>query len=265
MQGMMAEKAKELLQNGTVNRVLGWKRGEFAYDSIPAVFETAEEIDAEFIYDDFCASNLSKYLIKESRKEGKVLAFLKPCDTYSFNQLIKEHRIWRDRVYIVGIPCDGKANADALKELGVKGILGIESEGDNFVVHTLYGDKTVAKADALAERCVNCKSKKHVAYDELMGEEGEVQENNRFDMVEKLEAKAMSKSDKIEKYEFWGLVLFVGIPLPGTGAWTGSLIAALLGMKFKKAFPAVIIGILMATVIMTIVSYGLLGGITIFG
>ena len=59
-------------------------------------------------------------------------------------------------------------------------------------------------------------------------------------MVEKLESKAMSKSDQIEKYEFWGLVLFVGIPLPGTGAWTGSLIAALLGIKFKKAFPAVI-------------------------
>ena len=84
-------------------------------------------------------------------------------------------------------------------------------------------------------------------------------------MVEKLEAKAMSKSDKIEKYQFLGLVLFVGIPLPGTGAWTGSLIAALLGMKFKKAFPAVIIGILMATVIMTIISYGLLGGISILG
>ena len=84
-------------------------------------------------------------------------------------------------------------------------------------------------------------------------------------MVEKLEAKAMSKSDKIEKYEFWGLVLFVGIPLPGTGAWTGSLIAALLGMKFKKAFPAVILGILMATVIMTVISYGLLGGVSVLG
>ena len=84
-------------------------------------------------------------------------------------------------------------------------------------------------------------------------------------MVEKLEAKAMSKSDQIEKYEFWGLVLFVGIPLPGTGAWTGSLIAALLGMKFKKAFPAVIIGILMATVIMWFVSYVLLGGVSILG
>ena len=80
-------------------------------------------------------------------------------------------------------------------------------------------------------------------------------------MVEKLENKAMSKKDQIEKYEFWGLVLFVGIPLPGTGAWTGSLIAALLGMKFRKAFPAVILGIIMATVIMSIVSYGLLGAL----
>lgn len=84
-------------------------------------------------------------------------------------------------------------------------------------------------------------------------------------MVDKLEAKAMSKSDQIEKYEFWGLVLFVGIPLPGTGAWTGSLIAALLGVKFKKAFPAVILGILMATVIMWFVSYVLLGGVHLLG
>lgn len=74
-------------------------------------------------------------------------------------------------------------------------------------------------------------------------------------MVEKLENKAMSKKDQIEKYEFWGLMLFVGIPLPGTGAWTGSLIAALLGMRFKKAFPAVVLGILMATIIMTTLSY----------
>ena len=84
-------------------------------------------------------------------------------------------------------------------------------------------------------------------------------------MVDKLESKAMSKSDKIEEYEFWGLVLFVGIPLPGTGAWTGSLIAALLGVKFKKAFPAVILGIFMATVIMWFISYVLLGGVQILG
>ncbi len=78
-------------------------------------------------------------------------------------------------------------------------------------------------------------------------------------MVEKLENKAMSKKDQIEKYQFWGLLLFVGIPLPGTGAWTGSLIASMLNMPFKKAFPATILGIFMAAIIMDIVSYGLLG------
>ena len=80
-------------------------------------------------------------------------------------------------------------------------------------------------------------------------------------LIEKLENRAMSKSDSIKKYEFWGLVLFVGIPLPGTGAWTGSLIAALLEIDFKKAILAELLGIAIATVIMSIVSYGLLGAL----
>ena len=78
-------------------------------------------------------------------------------------------------------------------------------------------------------------------------------------LIEKLETRAMGKSDSIKKYEFWGLVLFVGIPLPGTGAWTGSLIAALLDIDFKKAILAELLGIAIATIIMSIVSYGLLG------
>ena len=79
--------------------------------------------------------------------------------------------------------------------------------------------------------------------------------------VEKLENRAMNKKDRIERYEFWGLVLFVGIPLPGTGAWTGSLIAAMLGIRFRKAFPAVLIGICLAAFIMTILSYTVIGSI----
>ena len=80
-------------------------------------------------------------------------------------------------------------------------------------------------------------------------------------IIRKLEKRAMGKSDNIKKYEFWGLVLFVGIPLPGTGAWTGSLIAALLEVDFKKSILAVLIGIAIATIIMSVVSYGLLGAI----
>ena len=78
-------------------------------------------------------------------------------------------------------------------------------------------------------------------------------------MVERLEAKAISKSDKIQKYAYWGLLLFVGVPLPGTGAWTGSLIAALLNMDIKKSFGVIVVGVIMAGIIISIFSYGLLG------
>lgn len=77
--------------------------------------------------------------------------------------------------------------------------------------------------------------------------------------ITKLENRAMGKSDKIKKGEFWGLALFVGIPLPGTGAWTGSLIAALLDIDFKKSILATLLGVAIATIIMSIISYGLLG------
>lgn len=80
-------------------------------------------------------------------------------------------------------------------------------------------------------------------------------------LVERLEAKAMGKSDRIRKYEFWGLMCFVGIPLPGTGAWTGALIASLLGIDIKKSSLAILCGIAMATVIMYFVSYMLVGNI----
>ena len=77
-------------------------------------------------------------------------------------------------------------------------------------------------------------------------------------IVEKLENKAMKKKDKIEKLQYIGLMLFVGIPLPGTGAWTGCLIAALLDMDKKKSMLYAILGVIMAGIIMMVFSYGIL-------
>ena len=76
-----------------------------------------------------------------------------------------------------------------------------------------------------------------------------------------LDKKVQKKKGSIEKYGFWGLVLFVGIPLPGTGAWTGCLIASVLEMDRKKAFLATMIGIIMASIIMMLVSFGFLKNI----
>ena len=196
---MLIKKASELLQNGTVNRVLGWKTGEFDYDVTPFVFGDIESLEKDFVYNDFCGANFSKYLVAETKKEGKVLVFLKPCDTYSFNQLLTEHRFNRENVYAVGIPCEGMADIDKVKKIAGDGISSISFADGKIVVDTIYdGEKSIDAKDVLLERCVVCKSKKCVAYDELLGKNGDVIDSKRFDEVEMLEN--MSPD---ERFAFW--------------------------------------------------------------
>ncbi len=197
---VLIEKATKLLSDGTVARVLGWKKGDLSYDITPAVFTSPEQLQKEFVFNDFCGANFSKYLLKETRKdEGKILIFLKPCDTYSFNQLLTEHRFDREKVYAVGIACDDMIDINKIKLAVGDGILSVNTDGEKIVVETLYdGQKQIDKKDVLLERCANCKSKKHVAYDELIGEDGEVLASNRFDQVAELE-----KMSADERFAFW--------------------------------------------------------------
>ena len=86
-------------------------------------------------------------------------------------------------------------------------------------------------------------------------------EHHMSRVAEWLTAKAAKNKPKIDRYEFFGLMLFVGIPLPGTGAWTGSLVAALFDMDLKKASISILLGIFLAAIIMTFVSYGMIGSV----
>ncbi len=164
MQEKLKQRAIELLESGAVNRVLAFEKGLFDYDNTPYVFTSVEEIKEKFIFNEYCGANFSKYLVEESKKEGKVAVFMKPCDTYSINQLISEHKIHRGNIHIIGIECNGFIDEDG---------------------------KTL-------EKCLCCKSKKHVYCNELMCEEGEKLSPERFDMVEKLE-----KMTAEERFEFW--------------------------------------------------------------
>ena len=194
----LVERASALLADGTVDRVLGWKAGEFGYDVTPAVFRSAQELEQSFVWNDFCGANFSKYLVKETLGEGKVLVFLKPCDTYSFNQLLTEHRFDREKVYAIGVPCDGMLDGGKLRDRAGE-LASFAVEGDTVTVETLYdGTLTLPRTELLPDRCVNCKSKKHVAYDELLGEDGDVLDSHRFDEVERLERMTAD-----ERYAFW--------------------------------------------------------------
>ena len=158
-------RAKELLSNGTVNRVIGWEKGLFEDDQTPRVFTSVEELDKDFIYDDYSVATVSKYLIKETKKEGEILAFLKANDTYSFNQLVKEHRVNRDNVYIVAVPSNGEAQKGK--------------------IHVVYDEimDTDGKISAKKEESL---------------EDKEAFNKERFEMIAKLEAMTAD-----ERFAFW--------------------------------------------------------------
>lgn len=198
MQKVIRKKAIELLSSKAASRVLAWREGEFFYDQTPHLFQDEKDVENALVYNGFSAANLSKYLVKESRKDGKVAVFLKPCDSYSFSQLLKEHRIDKEKVWAVGIPCEGKIDIDAIRKIGIRGIKTIKEDGDRLLISTIYGDQTVSKNDVLSERCLACKSKKHILCDEVIGDEGEALKSNRFDMVEKLENMTSE-----ERFTFW--------------------------------------------------------------
>lgn len=199
MQGLI-DRLTALLNDGTVARVLGWKKGDMPYDPEPAIFNSAEELK-DFVYDGFCGANLSKMMIEATKLEGKTAVCLKPCDTYSFNQLIREHRVNRDNAYIIGVGCRGKLDIEKIKKdaKGITEISGTELDGqEKLTIKTIYGDKEIDYTDALLGRCHVCKGKEHMIADETWGESKDTADQERFEEVQKLEAMTAE-----ERFEFF--------------------------------------------------------------
>jgi ferredoxin len=180
---------------------LAWTKGDLSYDPTPAFLNTSGAI-GDMVYDFFCGSNLSKYLVEKSKldggqadvktdgiSDGKVLVFLKPCDTYSFNQLLSEHRVDREKTHIVGVGCTGMLDIEKVRDKGIKGILNVIEKDETLEVETLYGKKNCEKNDVLLDKCLNCKGKEHKIYDELIGDElsSDTKEADRFVQVVEIE------------------------------------------------------------------------------
>ena len=159
----MIAKAKEMLEKGEVGRVLAWREGILSHLPEPAFFVGPHEA-GEVLYNEYCGANLSKFLIGSAEK---TLVFLRMCDSYSLNLLLKENRVTREGVYIVGIGC-----------------LGIHDENGRMV-----------------ESCKSCTKTRHVVYDELMLDglrPAQVPDPDRF-----LQVKSVDGMSLDEKYLFW--------------------------------------------------------------
>lgn len=198
VQDLMIKKAKEYLENGKVDRVIGYKKGESFYDNSPATF-TRDDID-NLVYNGFCGINLSKYLVQESKKDGKVLIFLKPCDTFSFNQLLSEHRIDREKVVVIGVECQGMLSEKKLFDKGLGFIKEITETPEKVTVVTSDGKKAFNREELLLVKCETCKSKEFAVSDEtiVVNEMKPADNGARFDLVKKLEGMT-----EAERFKFW--------------------------------------------------------------
>lgn len=184
------EIARRALENQEIEVILGWEKGDFWYDASPILITEAKETE-NLIWNPFCVSNLSKYLIQELKSKNKIGVFLKGCDSLAFNQLVKDHRIDKDKVVIYGVPCEGMIDPDKVRAAGLgRGLAEVKREGKELIFVTKQGEKRLAGDPFAYEKCLVCRYPNPLVYDELVGDAvvSERDVKARFAEVEELEA-----------------------------------------------------------------------------
>lgn len=192
--------ARHALAKQEVEEILGWEKGDFWYDASP-VFITDEHRVDSLIWNTFCVSNLSKYLLKELKSKNKVGIFLKGCDALAFNQLVKDNRVDKDKVVIYGVPCNGMIDPGKVRKAGLhEGLLAVNRSGDEITFITKNGEKKITGRQFDYDKCLVCRYPTPIVYHELMGEKvsRNVDEQVRFVEVEELEALSAE-----ERADYW--------------------------------------------------------------
>lgn len=205
----LRESAKELLKQGKVKIIIGYKNSSNGLRPIPAFIKEPEDTN-QLIWDPLCVYNLTRFLLDEKRKkamektpdERPVGLIVKGCDSRAVNVLLQEKFINREDVYIIGFSCEDKGIVDEqklAKKLKDRKIEKIEfGKNNDFIVITDKGKIEIAAPEILADRCLECPAHVPVVYDVLLGEKTQRKLDNRFKSLEKIES--LSRE---ERWAFW--------------------------------------------------------------
>jgi len=159
--------AKRLLEEGKVEVVIGYARASLPLRSTPLFVRDAGEA-GKLIFDHTCGANLVRYLRDTSDRAAVVV---KGCDSRSLVESLKEQQLDREKIVVVGVPCEGIVDADAVRRsLGVPELLSAELEGKSIRVRTRKGEETLALDGFLCERCRSCEAREVVLADERVGQ-----------------------------------------------------------------------------------------------
>lgn len=165
VQDTLRARARALLEEGTVDLIIGWEAGRLENTTSPFIARTPADAD-KLVYNDYCVHLLAKYPLSDKRTEGKIGVVVRGCDSRGINLALKDGQIEREKLYLLGIPCEGMKNASTGEDL---------------------------------KKCLECTHRNPVVYDELLGEPVEDGARvDRFAEVERLEALSAN-----ERYDYW--------------------------------------------------------------
>lgn len=160
------ELASNLLREGKVDLVIGFKRGTVPMSTMPAIARTPEQAN-DFVWDSNCSLNLANYL---SNRKEKIGIIAKGCDSRNIVNHIVENKISRDQLYIIGVPCSGMVDKKSIRELFDLEITEFKEEGATLLVKTLENELKIDRQEYLRDNCTTCMHRNPVIYDVLVGE-----------------------------------------------------------------------------------------------
>lgn len=190
------EISKRLLNDGTVDVVIGFRKGTRPLINEPYMAKNVSDIE-EFVWDGNCGINLANYLT--NRKE-KIAVIAKGCDTRNIVNHIVENKIQRDQVVIVGVPCKGMLDRHKIENMFDVEIIQVTEDGESLTLELAGKKETLNRADVLSPNCQVCVHRNPVIYDELAAELVEEQTDiDRFAEVTKIES--LSSDEKNAYFE----------------------------------------------------------------
>lgn len=204
MQDRLREIVKQLLADGAIEYFIGYCQGSEPYHVVPCFVSEEDEVE-KLIWGPLCLHNLSKYALQGRDLEGKVGLLVKGCDARAIVELLKQHQIERDKIVVVGVPCQGQPDPRKLEKfLGVpmEEVRGIEDAGDGFLVTVGEQETAVPKDQVLRDKCFFCKHPTSFEYDSTLGDvvpfSIDAGDCGEFDLVEELEELPLE-----ERRAFW--------------------------------------------------------------
>jgi len=180
------EEARRLLSEGLVDVVIGFEKGTLPLRSTPIFIRDAGDVD-KLVWDSFCGSNLARYLPKMGDQRVAVVA--KGCDSRAIVALIVEKQIAREKLTIIGVPCQRMVDWHKVAKAVQGEILEAEERGEEIVVRGDGFEKVLRREDYLARACETCAHRNPVLYDILVGEEVKEDTSNPYADVEAFEAR----------------------------------------------------------------------------